>query len=93
MKKLPSSQASARVLRETSPRFEELLPAIRRIAEFAFRRVSRSDRSEFVASAIAKAYEMYVRLVEQGKAALAYSSALANYAVRQVLDGRRTPSL
>ena len=72
--------------------FELLLPAIRRNVTFAFRRVPCAAKQELIAAAIARAFEMYIRLVQRGKAALAYASALANYAVKQVRDGRSTGS-
>ena len=72
--------------------FQVLLPSIRRIVSYASRRLKRDQRQEFIAAAVARAYEMYVRLVARGKAALAYSTALANFAVRQVRSGRSTGS-
>jgi hypothetical protein len=69
--------------------FEAILPAIRRFASYAFRRVRRSLREDLIAEAIANAYVAFARLVERGLAGLIYPSALAKFAVRQVWDGRR----
>jgi hypothetical protein len=66
-----------------------MLPLIRRIARKAFRSVPIELRQELIAEVVANAYCMYVRLVERGKADNAYATPLANYAIRQVYDGRQ----
>lgn len=71
------------------PSFEELLPVIRDQAGFAFRFFPLSEREELVAETVANAYCAYQRLVDRGKAELAYAGPLAIYAVRQVRAGRR----
>ncbi len=71
------------------PSFEELLPVIRDQAGFAFRFFPLSEREELVAETVANAYCAYQRLVDRGKADLAYAGPLAMYAVRQVRAGRR----
>ena len=71
------------------PSFEELLPVIRDQAGFAFRFFPLSEREELVAETVANAYCAYQRLVNRGKAELAYAGPLAIYAVRQVRAGRR----
>jgi hypothetical protein len=68
--------------------FESMLPKIRKMAAFAFRRCKPQRRDELIAAVVAKAYVALTQLVERGKAALAYPSVLANYAIRQVLSGR-----
>jgi hypothetical protein len=70
-------------------RFLQMLPAIRRYAAYAFRHHPRETRSELVAEVVANACVAFVRLVQQGRADLAYPTPLAMYGVRQVRDGRR----
>jgi hypothetical protein len=79
-------------LSNAQPDFVEMLPTIQQVARFAFRHLRRDVREERLAEVIARAYEMFQRLVERGKAALAYASVLARYAIRQVRDGRRVGS-
>jgi len=70
-------------------KLESILPAIRRCAAYAFRRVRRSLRDDLIAEAIANAYVAFVRLIKRGLATLVYPTALARFAIRQVWDGRR----
>ena len=70
-------------------RFLTMLPQIHRQANAAFRRLDVESRDELVAEVIANAYCAFVRLAERGKAKIAYAVPLANFAIRQVLDGRR----
>ena len=69
--------------------FHTMLPQIHRQARSAFRRLDAEARDELVAEVIANAYCAFVRLAERGKAEIAYAVPLANFAIRQVLDGRR----
>jgi len=69
--------------------FLAMLPTIRSVASFAFRRRSRLVREELVAETVANSFIAFRRLVERGKVDLAYPSALAWFAVRQVRQGRR----
>lgn len=69
--------------------FLALLPDIRRQLRFAFRRLSGERREDAIQEALANALIAYVRLFEQGKSELAYATPLAQYAVRQVCDGRQ----
>jgi hypothetical protein len=69
--------------------FLDLLPSIRRQARFAFRRWAEEAREEAVQEVIANAFVALARLIEQGKASLAYATPLAQYAVSQVRAGRR----
>jgi hypothetical protein len=73
----------------TEPDFLEMLPAIRRAASYAFRHLRRALRDDLMAEVIANAFAAFRRLVEQGKAALAYPTVLAKFAIRQVREGRR----
>jgi len=75
-----------------TPAFESLLPAIQRLARYAFRRVRRCLREDLIAEAIGRAYLAFVRLTERGLTALVYPMALAKFAIRQVWDGRRVGS-
>ena len=74
---------------QTSQAFEDILPAIKKIAGYAFRRVPHWRRLELVADVIATAYASFVRLIERGLQCLIYPTALAKYAIRHVCAGRR----
>lgn len=69
--------------------FMTLLPRIRACASFAFRRLDPEARQEAVQSVVASAMAAYVRLVQLGKADIAYAGPLAVFAIRQYRDGRR----
>lgn len=69
--------------------FLELLPAIERQASYAFRYLEIEARTEAVAEVVANACVAFHRLVEKGKASLAYPTALVRYAVAQFYAGRR----
>lgn len=75
--------------RDVQERFLEMLPTIRNVASFAFRRRPRLVREELMAEVVANAFVAFRRLVARGKADLAFASALGWYGVRQVRDGRR----
>src|SRR5436190_20831723 len=70
-------------------KFESILPAIRRCAAYAFRRVRRTLRADLIAEALSNAYVAFVRLIKRGSATLAYPTALARFANRQVRNDRR----
>jgi len=72
---LESSRANG--LAYTGVTFETLIPAIERIASFAFRRLPRWRRVQLVADVVANAFTAFVRLVERGLGHLAYASPLA----------------
>jgi hypothetical protein len=71
------------------PDFLEMLPTIRRVASYAFRHLRSTAREEFVAEVIANAFAAFRRLVVRDKAALAYPTVLARFAIQQVRQGRR----
>ena len=73
-------------------RFKEMLPTIQQVAKFAFRRIRSPERADLIAEVIANAFVAFHRLVARGKLELAYPSALAWFAVRQVREGRRVGS-
>ena len=74
------------------PKFEEMLPVIRRQARRAFWDRSPDEREELIAETIANAYCAYCGLIERGKAAVAYPTPLARFAIRQICAGRRVAS-
>ena len=77
------------VSRKTTEAFVAMLPSIRRVAAFGFRHTPRWCREELIDDVIAKAYVAFAELVARGKAALAYPTVLAGYAVRQIKNGRQ----
>jgi hypothetical protein len=70
-------------------RFLALVPRIRQQAVFAFRGLRAEARDELTEEVVANAYCAFVKLVRRSKAALAYPTPLAQYAIRQVRAGRR----
>ena len=72
--------------------FMALLPRISHYARFAFRGLDPEAKHEAVQSVVASALAAYVRLVQLGKADIAYATPLAMYAIRQYRDGRRLGS-
>jgi len=73
----------------TSERFQCLLPAIHEQARFAFRHEPGERHQELVAEVAANAFVAFVRLVDRGLEAIIYPTPLAQYAIKQVRDGRR----
>jgi hypothetical protein len=69
-------------------RFLVLMPAVRRSAEYSFRKLRPDVRREMVNEVVVNALAAFARLVEQGKEAVAFPSSLAEYAVKQVRHGR-----
>lgn len=69
--------------------FLAMLPAIRRQARISFRSVPSEARDELVQEVVANCLMAYRRLVQLGKTDIAYPSALARFAVKQVRAGRR----
>ena len=70
-------------------RFLAMLPQIRRQAFAAFRKFRSEAREELVQEVVANSYRAWVLLVRRGKESVAYATPLAQYAIRQVRDGRR----
>jgi len=66
-----------------------MLPIIRNYARGAFSRLNPDLRQDLIQEVIANAMVAYVRLVQQGRVALAYPTVLARYGIAQVRDGRR----
>ena len=72
----------------SNSRFLEMLPQIREQAQIAFRTATPEAKEELITEVVANAFVAFVRLVERGKADLAYPTPLAQFAVRQVRAGR-----
>lgn len=71
------------------PAFLAMLPIIARHAKIAFRHLNPEARQEAVQEVVCNACQAYARLVELGKANLAYPIVLACYGVAQTKDGRK----
>lgn len=82
--RMRQSVASAR-----AATFLSLLPQIQEQARFAFRHEEFDQRQELIAEVVANCWVAFVRLVERGLMDVVYATPLAQYAVRQVRDGRR----
>ena len=72
--------------------FLEMLPQIRSQASRAFRCLHPEHREDLTHEFIVNAFRAYVNLVRRGRANTAYSTPLANFAIRQVIAGRRVGS-
>ena len=70
-------------------RFLAMLPSIRGFARHKFRSFSIDAREELTQEVIANCFRTYQRLVELGKEDIAYPTAMARFAVKQVRAGRR----
>jgi DNA-binding NarL/FixJ family response regulator len=70
-------------------KFLAMLPRIRRQAAFCLRHLPRKDRAEAIQDVVASSFVSYVRLIERGKADIAYAGPLARYGACQYLSGRR----
>ena len=77
--KCSESQASSTEL-DRDAKFLAMLPRIRRQAAYYLRHLSKKDRADAVQEVVASAFVSYVRLIERGKADLAYAGPLARYA-------------
>jgi len=69
--------------------FLSLLPQIQEQARFAFRHEEYDQRQELIAEVVANCWVAFVRLVERGLMDVVYATPLAQYAIKQVRDGRR----
>ena len=74
---------------QENDRFLDMLPRICSQARRAFRQLRPEHKDELVQEVVANAYCQFVRLVRRGKASIAYATPLANFAIRQVIAGRR----
>jgi hypothetical protein len=66
-----------------------MLPAIRKQARYAFRKLKPEAREEAVEEVVASACCAFARLAELGKTDIAYPSVLTHFGIKQFLDGRR----
>jgi hypothetical protein len=72
--------------------FEAMIPTIETYARIAFRGLGREAREEMIQEVICNCCQAYKRLVEQGKTAVAFPTALAKFGVRQAKEGRKVGS-
>jgi hypothetical protein len=72
--------------------FEAMIPTIETHAKVAFRHLGCEARAEMVQEVICNCCQAYARLVEQGKTAVAFPTALAKFGVRQAKEGRKVGS-
>ncbi len=70
-------------------RFMELLPTIYDQVRFAFRHELPERRQEMIAEATANCWVAFVKLVERDLQDVIYATPLAQFAIRQVRDGRK----
>lgn len=70
-------------------RFLALLPAIEQQARYAFHGLTEELREELIQEVRARSWLAYDRLCELDKPDIAYPTPLAQYAIRQICDGRR----
>ena len=70
-------------------RFMDMLPTIYDQVRFAFRRELPERRNELIAEAIANCWVAFVKLVERDLQDVIYATPLAQFAIRQVLSGRK----
>jgi hypothetical protein len=69
--------------------FLAMLPAIRHQLKVAFRHLDPEARAEAVQEGVCNAMTAYLRLHERGQVEKAYATPLAQYAARQIRDGRK----
>ena len=69
--------------------FEAMLPVIKARATFAFRKLDADAREEAMQETICGACQAYARLVERQKTGVATAGALARFAIRQTIEGRK----
>src|SRR5450755_2852977 len=97
--KLPNKITAKRLEPQESPtdldrdaKFLAMLPRIRRQAAYHLRRLPTEERAEAVQEVVANVFVSWVRLIERGKADVAYAGPLARFAARQYRHGRRVGS-
>ncbi len=72
--------------------FLAMLPAIRRSAQVAFRKLPPELRHDLIEEVVANSYVAFARLVERGHADRALPTPLARFAITQIRVGRRVGS-
>jgi hypothetical protein len=70
-------------------RFVAMLPRIRQHARRTFCRLRPELKEEFIQEIVANAYCAFVRLVDRGKADVAFATPLTPFAILQVIAGRQ----
>jgi hypothetical protein len=70
-------------------RFMDMLPTIYDQVRFAFRHELPERRNELIAEAIANCWVAFVKLVERDLQDVIYATPLAQFAIRQVVSGRK----
>jgi len=70
-------------------KFLDMLPFIRNQARLAFRGESPELREELIAEVVANCFAAFVRLMDRGLDDVIYPTPLAQFAIRQVRDGRK----
>jgi len=70
-------------------RFMDMMPTIYDQVRFAFRHELPERRHEMIAEAIANCWVAFVKLVERDLDDVIYATPLAQFAIRQVVSGRR----
>ena len=78
--------------RHHQEQFLKMLPQIRSQARRAFRRLRRELQEELIQEVVANSFCAYVSLVRRGSANPAYTTSLANFAIKQTIGGRRVGS-
>ena len=84
--KRPKSHRKASALHA---KFIAMLPAIRRSAQVAFRKLPPELRHDLIEEVVANSYVAFARLVERGQADRAAPSPLARFAIAQIRVGRQ----
>lgn len=74
---------------QTHDRFLDMLPTIRSQARLAFRGAQPELREELIAEVIANCFVAFVRLMDRGLDDVIYPTPLAQFAIRQVREGRK----
>lgn len=66
-----------------------LMPAVKRYAQHAFRRLRHCEQEEAVQEVLVQVFMACVQLAAQGQQSKAYPSAMARFAIARYRDGRR----
>lgn len=85
----PANRRRRSVTSARTATFLSLLPQIQEQARFAFRHEEFDQRQELIAEVVANCWVAFVRLQERGLMDVVYATPLAQYAIKQVRDGRR----
>jgi hypothetical protein len=80
--------ATADQIKTREEKFLELLPKIREMAAWAFRRCPREAREEAVAEVMAHAWKAFLGLMDRGLERRIFATPLAKFAIQRVRAGR-----